>query len=101
MNQIPDWIKKLASEVDKMDIKKVVDDPEWQELRKSFLNTWKQTPAENIKKLRTYLGDFSDPLKLRRVHNYLTGTVFRSHTIQHRDIDQLLTEVREKRKELK
>jgi len=85
----------------KSDIQEVVNDEEWQELRKSFVNTWKKTPEENIKKLRDYLGGMEDPLKLRRVHNYLTGSGFRIGVISHPEITKLLEEVREKRKENK
>jgi hypothetical protein len=80
-----------------MDIRQVVADPEWQALRASFVGTWMKTPVENIEKLREYLGDFSDPLKLRRVHNYLTGTAFRIRLISHPAIDHLLLHVREAR----
>ena len=75
-------------------IKQVVDDPEWQILRKSFVGTWMLTPSENVRKLRRYLSNFSDPLKLRRVHNYLTGSGFRSGKIHGEEIIKLLKEVR-------
>ncbi len=73
-----------------MNIQEIVDNPEWQELRKSFVGTWKLTPAENCKRLEKYLDDFSDYYKLRRVLNYLTGSGFRIGIIQHDDIDKLL-----------
>jgi hypothetical protein len=82
-----------------MDIKKIVDNPEWQELRGSLVGTWKNSPVVNVQKLRVYLGDFRDWLKLKRVHNYLTGTAFRIGRIQHPEIDTLLNEVRLKLKE--
>ena len=80
-----------------MNIKEVVNDPEWQTIRKSFVGTWKFHPEANCNVLRTYLGDFSDPLKLRRVHNYLTGSGFRIGIISHPEIDKLLNEVRKSR----
>lgn len=77
-----------------IDIKKIVDDPIWQSLRKSFLNTWKHQPEKNISTLRQYLGDMHDKRKLRRVLNYLTGTGFRTNTISHPSITRLLIDVR-------
>lgn len=82
-------------EVKKLDIRTVVDDPEWQELRKSFLGTWKTTPGENVTKLYTYIEWGEDPLKVRRVLNYLTGTAFRTKRITHPSIDRLLNIVRQ------
>ena len=90
-------MNKEFKDVMRMDIRKVVDDPEWQALRESFLGTWKKIPVENVKKLREYLGTFDDPLKLRRVHNYLTGSAFRMKIIAHSEIDVLLDEVRNAR----
>lgn len=81
-----------------MTIQQIVDDPEWQVLRQSFVGTWMLTPSLNVKRLRKYLGDFSDPKKLRRVHNYLTGSGFRSGKIVHCEINQLLNEVRNARR---
>jgi|AntDeeMinimDraft_6_1070357.scaffolds.fasta_scaffold16844_3 hypothetical protein len=80
------------------DIREVVELEEWQELRESFLGTWKHTPAENVEKLRAFLDGFDDPRRLRIVHNYLTGTAFRIGMISHPDIDELLEEVREIRR---
>lgn len=76
-------------------IKEVVNDPEWQTLRKSFVGTWKTLPKENIARLRLYLGNGSDPLKVRRIHNYLTGSAFRIGIISHPSIDKLLYEVKQ------
>lgn len=75
-----------------------MNDPEWQELRKSFLGTWKHSPVQNIHKLREYLGDFTDYLKLRRVLNYLTGSGFRSGKIKHSKINELRIKVKNKLK---
>jgi len=96
-----EWIRDLlAKDVKKMDIKEVVDDSGWQTLRKSFIGTWKKTPNENVKKLREYLGDFSNALKLRKVHNYLVGSAFRMGIIDSPEIRKLRDEVCKKRKEL-
>lgn len=83
-----DW-KFVKSE----DIRSVVNDDDWQTLRKSFVGTWKHTPVENVKKLREYVGDKNDPYKVRRVLNYLTGSAFRIRIIEHDDIDTLREEI--------
>lgn len=79
-------------------IKEVVNLPEWQELRKSLVGTWKETPINNVLKLREFLGDMTCPRRLRIIHNYLTGTAFRIGRIRHDAITDLLNEVRELRK---
>lgn len=80
-----------------MKIQEIVNDLEWQIIRRSFLGTWKHTPAANCQILRTYLQDFSDPLRVRRVLNYLTGSAFRFGRIRHLEIDRLLLEIRERK----
>jgi len=81
-----------------MDIREVVNDPQWQELRGSFVGTWMKEESGNVIKLRNYLGDFNDPLKLRRVHNYLTGSGFRMGKIgQSKECQSLLIRVRQER----
>lgn len=82
-----------------MNIKEIVNDPVWQALRESLLGTWRKNAAANVVKLRIYLGaeDKDFQLRRRRVHNYLTGSAFRIGLIEHPDIDQLLSEVREKK----
>lgn len=82
--------------VKKEDIRSVVDDNEWQQIRSSFVGTWKHTPVENIKILREYVGDMSDPWKVRRVLNYLTGSAFRIRIIEHDEIDNLREEIQSK-----
>ena len=78
------------------EIKRIVDNPEWQSIRKSFLGTWKETPAKNISRLRKYLGEkpWTSHDKLRRVVNYLTGSGFRTKQITHPSIDSLLSEAK-------
>jgi len=87
--------KQDIEAVKKMRIKKVVRNAEWQELRKSFLKTWATKQVENVEKLRKYLGDFSDPLKIRRVLNYITGTGFRLGKISHPEITKLHNDIKE------
>lgn len=77
-----------------MTIQQIVADPEWQALRSSLVGTWKYTPERSVLRLRIYAGDFSDPLRLRRLHNYLTGTAFRLGKISHPEITALLTQIR-------
>lgn len=77
-----------------MTIQEIVADPEWQALRKSLVGTWKSQPTVNVRKLERYLGDKQDWYKLRRVQNYLTGSVFRTRTVQHRGVTILLISVR-------
>ena len=81
-------------------IQKIVDDPAWQALRRSFVGTWKHTPAANVKKLRKYLrtGRTIKYRRFRQVYNYLTGSGFRIGVISHPSIDKLLAEVREIKK---
>lgn len=86
--------KQDIEAVKKMRIKDVVRDADWQELRKSFLGTWAKTPVDNVTKLREYLQDYSDPLKVRRVLNYITGTGFRLGKITHPEITKLHNEIK-------
>jgi len=84
------------------DIRDVVNDHEWQQLRASFVGTWRHTPVANIERLRAYLYA-TDPvefLRFRRVYNYLTGSAFRIGVIQHASIDTLVAELRAMRAEV-
>jgi len=91
-----------------MRIQEVVKDEEWQKLRRSLIDTWKTRALENCRRFREYVlrtGEFkteypeaphfddADPLRIRRVRNYLTGTGFRTKTITHPEIDVLLQEL--------
>jgi hypothetical protein len=78
-----------------MKIQDIVNNEEWQAIRRSMVGTWKKTPEDNCKKLEEYLGDFSDYYKLRRVLNYLTGSGFRLGIIQHPAIDTLREKVKQ------
>lgn len=82
------------AEVTRMDIKSVVNEPKWQKLRSGLVGTWKTNAKKNVELLRTYLGDKTDPFKVRRVMNYLTGSAFRIGVISHDSIDKLLRELR-------
>lgn len=65
----------------------------WQTLRKSFLKTWNVTPEQNVRRLRHYLGDYKDKLKIMRVRNYLNGDGFKPGIIEHATIDKLKEEL--------
>jgi hypothetical protein len=85
-------------ELDKS-IKDIVRSPEWQSLRESLVGTWKESPAQNVQRLRKFLGSISDTSddKLAIIHNYLTGSGFRSGNIQHEEVTKLLNQVRKER----
>lgn len=90
---------KEFEKVGRMDIREVVSDKDWQRLRSSFIGTWKKIPRDNVRRLRVYLGNMTCPYRLRRVHNYLTGSAFRIGIISHPEIDRLLTIVRNVRRD--
>jgi len=89
-----------GEQVKKLKIQIVVADVDWQELRGSFVGTWKHTPVENVKRLREYVGDMSNPLKVRRVLNYLTGSAFRIGIVEGSGVEELREEIRNKWKKL-
>jgi hypothetical protein len=78
------------------EIRAIVNDARWQRLRASMVGTWKHEPAENVKRLRTYLRGVKTArhLRFKRVYNYLTGSGFRIGVISHPAIDKLLAELR-------
>lgn len=82
-------------------IKEIVDDPEWQALREGLVGTWKTNSDKNVKTLRNYLGKMLDPLRVRRVHNYLTGSAFRIGIISSDKVTKLLNEVRHEWEKIK
>ena len=73
-----------AKKVKGTDIKKVVDNPEWQSIRKSLIGNWKNNHKQNVATLRSYFEkNKKDPLAVRRVINVLTGSVHRvGHTLE-------------------
>jgi hypothetical protein len=85
-----------AREVKAMDIKRVVDDEEWQEVRKSLIGNWKKNHLVNVTTLRNYLNKYPmSPLAMRRLVNVLTGSVHRvGHTAGQKETDELRKEVR-------
>lgn len=77
-----------------LDIRTVVADEEWQAVRTSLLGRWKAEPAPCLAALEAYAGDLSDPARVRRVLNYLTGSGFRSGTLKPPGRARLLAELR-------
>lgn len=72
-------------------MKELVQNEEWQEVRKSLLGKWKERPEWCCTQLINYLGNISTTSddKLRIVMNYLTGTGFRSGLIKPTCVVQL------------
>ena len=85
-----------AQQVKAVPIQKIVDDPEWQEVRKSLVGRWVRDHRSNVAALRAYLEKHpGDPAAVRRVYNVLTGTVHRvGHTRGQVETDRLRAEVR-------
>lgn len=73
----PDFSSLDPKVVKNSHIQQVVADPEWQDIRSALKGTWKTTPEINVKILDSYLGDGTNPWKVRRVLNYMTGSGFR------------------------
>lgn len=98
-------IESLSREAGGKEVVELVKDPVWQKLRESFVGTWKTTPAENVRKLKHFLGTNPSIDKLRIVLNYLTCSGFRTGNIKHEGADKLRDWVRkrlaEKREKLK
>lgn len=87
---------EAAKKVKGTNIKKVVDDPEWQDIRKSLIGNWKNNHKQNVATLRSYFEkNKRDPLAVRRVINVLTGSVHRvGHTKGQKETDALRRDVR-------
>lgn len=87
---------EAAKKVKGTDIKKVVDDPEWQGIRKSLIGNWKNNHKQNVATLRAYFEkNKKDPVAVRRVINVLTGSVHRvGHTKGQKETDELRRDVR-------
>jgi len=79
-----------------MNIKAVVDDNEWQAVRKSLIGNWKNNHIENVNTLRAYFEKYYDsPIAIRRLVNVLTGSVHRvGHTAGQVETDAIRRDVR-------
>ncbi len=91
-----DKIYNEALQVKSMNIQKVVDDPEWQILRKRLIGHWVHNHTHNVDLLREYFDNNIDsPLAIRRLVNVLTGSVHRvGHTKNQVETDLLRRDVR-------
>lgn len=87
---------EAAKVVKGTNIKKVVDDPEWQGIRKSLIGNWKGNHKQNVATLKAYFEkNKKDPIAVRRVINVLTGSVHRvGHTKGQPETDALRKDVR-------
>ena len=86
-----------AGDVRAQNIKIVVAEPEWQRLRHDFVGTWMDPNkrSANVKRLAAFVGDGSDPIRVRQVLNYLTGSAFRIGIINDSAIERLRRKVRQ------
>jgi hypothetical protein len=76
-------------------MKELVNNAEWQAVRKSLLGQWKARPVWCCERLHNYLGPIQSASddRLRTVMNYLTGSGFRSGTIKHTCITVLRAQI--------
>lgn len=88
----------VARHVRALPIQKVVDNPQWQEVRESLVGNWVHNHEKNVEILRAYLEKGSkDPFVLRRLLNVLTGSVHRAgYTKGQAATDALRLEVRQR-----
>ncbi len=94
-------MKNEAQIVKGTNIKKVVDNPEWQKLRLWFKGKWNTQGKECLRKLTDYFEqDPNDPWRVRRVLNYVTCSGFRTSAIKETGVDDLRERVRKKWRDL-
>lgn len=84
-------------------IQDLVNRDDWQKIRKSLLGKWKVDPNSCLRIIKQWVGSLSNAEndKLYIVLNYLTGTGFRSRTINFRPADAYREEVKEEIKRRK
>ena len=89
-------MRMKAEKVRAMNIKEVVDNDEWQIVRKSLIGNWKNNHLKNVHTLREYFNsNYNDPLAIRRLVNVLTGSVHRvGHTFNQKETDIIRFDVR-------
>jgi hypothetical protein len=77
--------------------KEIVDDPDWQEVRKGLVGNWKKKPNECCLKLSAYLdkanANRNRDERLLILRNYLTGSAFRIGVIDAECAKKLRTAV--------
>lgn len=96
ISEIKSRLDNLAVVVKNTNIKKVVDDPEWQKLRLWLKGKWAAQGPECVRRLRDYFEkDKKDPWRVRRVLNYVTCSGFRTGAIKEPSVNKLREEVRE------
>lgn len=90
--------EKLDSEeyVLKMNIKDIVQIPEWQKLREYFVGKWTTQPEKNLQMLKDFAGNLKtlSNRRLRIVQNYVTGSGFRIGKISSPSIEKFTDDVR-------
>lgn len=76
-------------------MRQLVQNPKWQEVRRSLVGTWKEKPEWACDQLKKFIGQMSTTSKdkLRIVMNYLTGTGFRTGKIKHQCISSLRMQI--------
>jgi hypothetical protein len=76
-------------------IKNLVKNKEWQEVRRSLLGKWKSDPEWCCGQLRKFLGSVSTTSNdnLRIILNYTTGSVFRAKVITHPCVAQIRIQI--------
>jgi len=89
----------------KVDIRDIVNLPEWQVLRASFVGNWKKNSDKCLKELKEFGGDLKilSNRRLRIIQNYVTGSGFRIGIISSPDIISYTQEVKnevQRRKDL-
>lgn len=89
-------LRSEAQRVKAMPIQKVVDDHEWQVLRRKLVGHWVRNHQHNVDLLKAYLDKYPMcPSACRRVLNVMTGSVHRAgHTKGQASTDALRLEVR-------
>lgn len=85
-----------ARRIKAMDIKKVVDDEQWQVIRKSLIGNWSRNHLVNVQTLRVYFeANKNNPQAVRQVLNVLTGSVHRTGKTKNQpETDALRRDVR-------
>lgn len=87
---------EAVKQVKFMKITDVVNDTEWQQIRKSLIGNWVNNHLHNVQTLRTYFhNNYYNPLAIRRLVNVLTGSVHRTKkTSGQKETDLLRKDVR-------
>ena len=81
----------------KVDIREIVNLPEWQELRGSLVGCWKKDPEGSLLKLKKFGGNLLElsNRRLRILQNYVTGSGFRIGIISSPSIIEYTNLVKE------